>query len=262
MGFGQGISVTAMQMARMYSIIANGGYDVTPHIVKKIVSKDGGEILASSNDLRGDSLIPLDLAKTLSNMLRSVVEEGTATGTDISGFDVGGKTGTAQKPTRGGYSKDKYVASFMGFFPVAKPKYTILVLIDEPKGSYYAAAVAVPLFRNVANVLIQNSSVASVAKKEPEKKQEKQKSEPKTATTKGTKKEESPVATILSRKVIASGDPNVVPNLKGLTLRDALRSLSGKWDDIKVDGTGRVVRQMPSPGPKNPDDHVISIWLE
>ena len=247
MAFGQGISVTAMQMIRLYSVIANGGYDVTPHIVKKIVSKDGGEILASSNDLKGDSLMSTDLSRTLGNMLRSVVEEGTATGTDISGFDVGGKTGTAQKPVRGGYSSDKYVASFLGFFPVAKPKYSILVLIDEPKGSYFAAVVAVPLFRNVANVLIQNSSVAKKAD---------------TKKIVETKKEASPVIPMLTKKVIVSGDPNIVPNLKGLTLRDALKSLSGKWEDIKVDGTGRVVRQMPAPGPKNPDDHVISIWLE
>ncbi len=249
MGFGQGISVTAMQMARMYSIIANGGYDVTPHIVKKIVSKEGEEILASPDDAKGDSLIPTDIAKTLGDMLRSVVEEGTATGTDISGFDVGGKTGTAQKPVRGGYSKDKYVASFMGFFPVSDPKYTLLAIIDEPKGSYYAAAVAVPLFKNVANILIQNTDVSSV------KEEDKAKPEPKKEVVVKEAK------TIVSKPIL-SGDPNTVPNLSGMTLRDALRSLSGKWKDIKVSGTGRVVRQIPAPGPKNPDEQVISIWLE
>ena len=252
MAFGQGISVTALQMVRMYSIIANGGYDVTPHIVKKIVSKDGEEIFTSSGDLKGDSLIPEDISKTLGNMLRSVVEEGTATGTDISGFDIGGKTGTAQKPVRGGYSKDKYVASFLGFFPVSRPKYTMLVIIDEPKGNYYAGVVAVPLFRNVANILIQNSGVTPLSQKESDAKKPEAKKE-------ATKVVTPPVA---ARRAVISNDPNTVPNLTGLTLRDALKSLSGKWDDIKVQGTGRVVRQAPAPGPRNPDEKIITIWLE
>jgi len=255
MAFGQGISVTALQMARLYSVIANGGYDVTPHIVKKIVSKNGEEILVSSNDLKGDRLIPEDIARTLGVMLRSVVSEGTATGTDISGFDIGGKTGTAQKPARGGYSKDKYVASFLGFFPVSKPKYTLLVIIDEPKGNYFAAVVAVPLFRNVANILIQNSNVAPMSKKEVIDKKE----DPKKIVIKNETVNVQPEP---DKKVIMPSDPNVVPNLTGLTLRDALKSLSGRWDDIKVEGAGRVVRQVPTPGPRNTEDHVITIWLQ
>jgi len=254
MAFGQGISVTAMQMVRMYSIIANGGYDVTPHVVKKIVNKNGEEILAASktNDSKGDSLIPEDIAHSLGDMLRSVVSEGTATGTDISGFDIGGKTGTAQKPVRGGYSKDKYVASFLGFFPVSKPKYSMLVLIDEPKGNYFAAVVAVPLFRDIANVLIQNSSVTPMASKD-NKKEDPKKVELK-APIKATPE---PL-----RKPVLSSDPSSVPNLTGLTLRDALKSISGKWDDIKVEGAGRVVRQVPSPGPRNEQDRIITIWLQ
>jgi cell division protein FtsI (penicillin-binding protein 3) len=249
MAFGQGISVTAMQMARIYSVIANGGYDVTPHIVKKIVNKNGDEIIVSSGDSKGDSLIPTDITKSLGNMLRSVVTEGTATSTDISGFDVGGKTGTAQKPERGVYSKDKYLASFFGFFPVSKPKYTLVVLIDEPKGGYFAALVAVPLFRNVANILIQNSSVTPEVKKEDPKKVD-------------VKKEQVKAAPEPIRKPLISGDPNTVPDLTGLTLRDALKSISGKWDDIKVDGAGRVMRQVPAPGPRNTEDRVITIWLQ
>jgi len=259
MAFGQGISVTAMQMARIYSVIANGGYDVTPHIVKKIVSKNGDEIFASSNDLRGDSLIPQNTADILADMLRSVVEEGTATGTDISGFDIGGKTGTAQKAVKGGYSKDKYLASFMGFFPVSRPKYTLIVIIDEPKGSYYAAVVAVPLFRNIADILIQNSSVTPMSKKESEKKNAESK-KPESKKTEPKKLEAKTV--MLSVVSNIPNDPSKVPNLTGLTLRDALKSLSGKWDDIKVDGTGRVVRQIPAPGARNPDEKVISLWLE
>jgi len=254
MAFGQGISVTAMQMIRMYSIIANGGYDVTPHIVKKIINKNGEEIVAPSGDSKGDSLIPKDIAKSLGDMLRSVVAEGTATGVDISGFDIGGKTGTAEKPERGAYSKDKYIASFFGFFPVAKPKYSMIVLIDEPKGGYYGAAVAGPLFKNVANFLIQNSNVTPMSSREQDNKKE-------TAKKVESKPEPVKKAPEPVRRAVVSNDPNTVPDLTGLTLRDALKSLSGQWE-VKVEGAGRVVRQVPAPGPRNQQDNVITIWLQ
>jgi len=242
MAFGQGISVTAIQMTRAYSIIANGGYDITPHIVKKIVNKDGKETFVSA-DARGDLLIPTEVTKELSNMLRSVVEEGTAMGTDISGFDICGKTGTAQKPVHGGYSKDKYVSSFVGYFPASNPKHTLLVLIDEPKGQYYSAAVAVPLFRTIANMIIQNRSVA------PKNTDAGAKTPPKVSET-----VESPAQTAY--------DPSVVPDLKGMSLRHALNILSDKWDDVKVEGNGRIVKQDPLPGKRSPEDKVIKIWLE
>lgn len=250
--FGQGISVTAMQIVKAYSIIANGGYDVVPHLVKNIVDERGYEVQSTFNQ-KGDEIIPTHLAKELAKMLRAVVEEGgTATGTDITGFEIAGKTGTAQKPEHGRYSLDKYLVSFAGFFPASDPQYTMLVLIDEPKGAYFASVVAVPLFKMLANNIIHNQSV--MPKMMP-------KEEKITVTTK--KEDGTSVNHPVQVKVdIKPHDPKLVPDLRGLSLRQALGVISNNWDDVNTYGSGKVVSQTPAPGNRNPDDKVISIWLE
>ena len=250
--FGQGISVTPIQIVRAYSIIANGGYDVVPHVVRSIVDERGNEIHVALSQ-KGDQIIPTDLAKQLTSMLRSVVEEGTATSGDIEGFGIAGKTGTAEKPSKGGYSKDKYEVSFAGMFPDTDPHYTMLVLIDEPKGAYFAAVVALPLFKTIAKAIINNQSVAP-------------KVIPKYEAKKGTQENKNIVNKAEENKqtlsTIKPHDPSIVPDLRGLSLRQALGVISNNWLDVNTYGSGKVVRQSPAPGKRNPDDKVISIWLE
>lgn len=252
MGFGQGISVTAMQMAKSYSIISNGGNSVMPHVVKKIMNEDA-EIIYEYPSEPGQKVIADDIAKELSMMLRSVVEEGTGTVTDIRGFDVAGKTGTAQKAAGGKYSPDKYVTSFAGFFPVSSPKYAMLVLIDEPKGAYFAGVVAAPLFRNIANIIIQGTDtvvpVSETSKEEPKHDEVKHK-EIYTAV-----QDRDNVDNIK----VEAGE---VPDLKGRTLRTALKMIPTGFDDVSVHGQGRVVRQEPAPGTKADSSGSIKIWLE
>jgi len=250
--FGQGISVTPIQIVRAYSIIANGGYDVVPHVVRSIVDERGNETQVSLSQ-KGDQIIPTDLAKQLTKMLRSVVEEGTATAGDIEGFGIAGKTGTAQKATKGGYSADKYEVSFAGMFPDSDPRYTMLVLIDEPKGAYFAAVVALPLFKTIAKAIINNQSVAPkvIPKYEPKKNTQESKAV-------DNKKEESNP----SPSTLKPHDPSIVPDLRGLSLRQALGVISNNWSDVNTYGSGKVVRQSPAPGKRNSDDKVISIWLE
>ncbi|MEI6079096.1 MAG: penicillin-binding transpeptidase domain-containing protein, partial [bacterium] len=253
--FGQGISVTPIQIVKGYSIIANGGYEVTPHVVRKIVNENGEEI-QDTGVQRGDQIISTDLAKELAVMLRSVVEEGgTGTATDITGFEIAGKTGTAQKAGRGGYSADKYAVSFAGFFPASDPQYTMLVLIDEPKGAYFAAVVAVPLFKKIANIIIQNQSIAP--KLMP--KLDANKGQDKGLPTKVQQANDKPVQAPTS---FLPHDPAIVPDLRGMSLRQALSVISTNWDDVKTYGSGKVTRQNPVPGKRNADDKVISIWLE
>ncbi|MCX6112050.1 MAG: penicillin-binding protein 2, partial [Proteobacteria bacterium] len=219
--FGQGISVTAVQVVKGYSIIANGGYDVVPHVVKRIVDEKGNEMQVSLSQ-KGDQIISTDLAKQLSNMLRSVVEEGTATATDIMGFELAGKTGTAQKASKGGYSADKYAVSFAGFFPASDPQYTMLVLIDEPKGAYFAAVVAVPLFRTIADAIIQNQSVTPKVMPKYEAKK----------TIQQTIRQEDKK----TETVFKPHDPNIVPDLRGMSLRQALSVISNNWNDVNTYG--------------------------
>jgi len=123
--FGHGISTTALQVAKGYAIIANGGFEITPTLIKKNFKIGSNKKLLNEN-----------VSKKINPILRKIVstEIGTAGFANISGYEIGGKTGTAEKTTVGGYSKAK-VNTFTAIFPTSKPKYVLLVLLDEPKTS-------------------------------------------------------------------------------------------------------------------------------
>ncbi len=122
--FGHGITTTPLQLAKAYSIISNGGYDLKPTLIRSKKNQHKIQILNSN------------VSKNINNILRKVVstKEGTAHFADIYGFDVGGKTGTADKVKSGNYTKDK-INTFVSVFPINKPKFVLLVLLDEPKPS-------------------------------------------------------------------------------------------------------------------------------
>ena len=124
--FGHGITTTPLQLAKAYSIIVNGGYDIKPTLIKKDFKK---------SDQR-NRILKEEVSKKINPILRKVVstDEGTAHFADVEGYQVAGKTGTAYKARYGGYSKDK-INTFVSIFPSSKPKYILLVLLDEPKPS-------------------------------------------------------------------------------------------------------------------------------
>lgn len=239
MGFGQGISVTPIQMVKAYSIIANGGYDVTPHVVKEIVSEEGEKFLANQDE-KGSRILDSEIAKVLSQMLRTVVTGGTGTGTDIKGFEVAGKTGTAQKPIPGGYAKDKYIASFAGFFPISKPKYVVIVLIDEPKKEHYANIVVVPLFRQVVNILTQSEKIDFSEKSYNY------------DEIKFDYQEDNEIKEV---------DLNTVIDFRGMSMREALKHIHSNWDDVEINGSGYIYNQDPLPGDKK-DSKILKLWLK
>ena len=120
--FGHGITTTLLQLTKAYSIVVNGGYDIKPILIKNDKSKKKVRIL---ND---------DVSKKILPILRKIVntKEGTASLANVAGYDIGGKTGTAQKSIKGGYSKKK-INSFVSVFPTSKPKFVLAVMLDEPK---------------------------------------------------------------------------------------------------------------------------------
>ncbi|HEX6021386.1 MAG TPA: penicillin-binding protein 2 [Solirubrobacter sp.] len=142
---GQGIAVTPMQMAAGYAAIANGGVLRPPHIVASVDGKP-------TKRPTGRRVISEETAAAVRKMLIGVVGPGgTASGAEIPGYDLAGKTGTAEKAINGEYSKEKYVASFAGFAPAENPKLLVTVMVDEPKGDIYGGQVAAPAWRNIVN---------------------------------------------------------------------------------------------------------------
>ncbi len=122
--YGHGITTTPLQLAKGYAIISNGGYDIKPTLIKK----------NNSQKIIKNKILNDGVSEAINPILRKVVstKEGTAGFADIKGYQVGGKTGTAQKTKAGGYSKNK-VNTFAAIFPTSKPKYVLIVLLDEPK---------------------------------------------------------------------------------------------------------------------------------
>jgi len=221
--FGQGISVTPLQLISAYTPFANGGFWVRPQLIRS----------STENRLNVKRIISKQTALEIRKILMSVVEEDGGTGSKarIKKIKVGGKTGTAQKYIQGeGYRSKKYFSSFIGFFPADAPKLLMAVMINEPKKKYYASETAAPLFRKIAerilqytdineNYLLTNNSKADIQ----------------------TKKETPTISKTEDNKVI-------LPNLKGLSLKAAIDLLSPFGIEVNAKGSGYIVNQEPIPG--------------
>jgi len=148
MAFGQGISITAIQLAKSYSVIANGGYAVKPHFLDTV--KYYGKI-SYVYKIHRKRILNDSTVKKVKDILKKVVEQGTGKRAMLKHYVVAGKTGTAQVPKKGSYETSKYVASFAGFAPFDNPKIVIVVSIFNPKkNGFYGGSVAAPLFKEIA----------------------------------------------------------------------------------------------------------------
>jgi cell division protein FtsI (penicillin-binding protein 3) len=146
---GQGIAVTPVQMAGAYAAIANHGIWSRPHLVDHV---EGG----SRPSLNRKRLVSTRVSNQLMGMLKDVVAEGTGQYAAMPGYQVAGKTGTAQKPdSHGGYATGRYVASFVGIVPASRPRLVVLVAVDEPHGAIWGGVVAAPAFQEIARFDLQ-----------------------------------------------------------------------------------------------------------
>ncbi|HXK40970.1 MAG TPA: penicillin-binding protein 2 [Candidatus Paceibacterota bacterium] len=155
--FGQGIAVTPLQLINAYSAIANGGKLMKPYVVKKMIKEGGGQELTQPEIVA----IPISekTATKLKSMLVSVVDNGFDKAR-ISGYDIAGKTGTAQIPDgKGGYLENEYIHDFLGFAPAFDPKFVILIKVDRPKGITFAADSLSPTFKEITQFLLNYYSI-------------------------------------------------------------------------------------------------------
>ncbi len=238
--FGQGISVTGIQLVVALSAIANGGFLMKPYLVEKIINEKG-EVSQSFQPEVVRRVISEETAKKVTALLKATTEKG-GTGEEAvpTGYEVAGKTGTAQKvePLLGGYSEDRFNSGFMGFAPADEPKIVLLVVIDEPQGASYGGVVAAPVFKAIMEKVLPYLNVLPkgtlIVKKEPDSAPHKETLETETLT------EEVKVGKGVERVVM--------PDLTGLSMRNALSRIEGKGLIIKVSGNGKVVEQTPKAG--------------
>ena len=222
--FGQGISVTSLQLVTALSAIANGGYLMKPYVIEKIVGPDGNVIEQNSPEVVTRA-ISYDTSYQMKQIMQGVVENGTGKKAQIPGFSVAGKTGTAQipNPKSGGYYSDRYIASFIGFAPVEDPEIVMVVVVEAPRKKTHGGSVAAPIFKQIAEKVLFHMG--------------------------------------LSPKKVLVG-MTVMPDLSGMSVRDILKWSEEEGVKVKVKGSGFVTNQKPLPGDLIKEGMVCSIELK
>ena len=169
MSFGQGIAVTPLQMITVFASVINGGKLLEPTLAKEIINENGISIYKHQT-FEKRRVISEETSALIRNMLYETVEEGGGQNAKIEGYNIGGKTGTAQKSGKGGYQRGKYILSYSGFYPVNKPEYLLLVVANEPHSPMiYASQLMAPLFKGIMervfrykNILPTNAVVEKI----------------------------------------------------------------------------------------------------
>lgn len=253
MSFGQEIGVTVLQMARAYSAVANGGILPQPHVVAAVRTPDGRQEVPGPRT--GTRVMSAETSATLRRLMTKVVDGGTGKLASVPGFTVAGKTGTAQKAAPGGgYSRDRYVASFIGFVPAEAPRVVIAVVIDEPKGKIYGGDVAAPVFAAVAGETLR--ILGEPARPEPSRVTPTyMTADLERASAPGPRQWKGDLVGVSSRGARAMADPDApvpagspIPDLSGLSAREAVRLLARHGLSVRLAGHGSVVAQDPSAG--------------
>ena len=223
--FGQGFTVTPMQMVAGVNAIANDGMMVRPHMVKRFVDSEGNVVKEfGTEEIR--QIVSESTSKQLREVLESVVSEGSGSGAYIRGFRVGGKTGTSEKTPRG---NGKYVASFIGIAPSDEPEIICLVMLDEPTtGVYFGGIIATPVARNIMDETLTYLGI------EPS----------------------------YTAEELATME-TTVPNIVGMTVEQAQQTLKNANLKYSIDGSGEgVLNQLPKAGVKVNQQSTVMIYTE
>lgn len=227
MAFGQTLTVTPIGLLNGVSAIANGGELYRPRVAKRILRPDG-MVVKSLEGVRERRVVSSDVAVTVQRMMARVVRSGTGKLAQVPGYQVAGKTGTAQKVINGRTERGIYIASFIGFAPVPHPAAAILVSVDEPQGAFYGGQVAAPIFSRMMRDVLR---YLKIPRTEP----------------------------IIKPKM---GQAAFVPDLVDLSPQDAFQDASEYGFPVQFKGQGsRVVAQSVTYGAYRPQGSLLTLTL-
>jgi cell division protein FtsI (penicillin-binding protein 3) len=263
MSIGQEVSVTAVQMVAAFAAVANGGRLMQPQIVRAVLDAQGRE-LRSFEPRTVRQVVSPETARTLTEMMVNVVANGTGRHAAIAGYEVAGKTGTAQKmdPATKRYSRAPGVLSFVGFVPAEDPRLAMIVLLDEPKNEKWGSEAAAPIFAAIGrealrylNIPPRDSSPVPIVRGEI------------VAAAPAAPGPARPGPPLPAEAL--SGEPSpgggegaaAMPQLIGLSLRQAMEALAPFGVSLEITGRGLVTGQSPPPGAPLPAGAVCRLHL-
>jgi membrane peptidoglycan carboxypeptidase len=241
MSIGQEIGVTPLQIIRAVATVANGGVRVEPRIVDRVVDAQGNTVYRPQHPAPV-RVISDRTAAVLNEILKQVVARGTGQPAALAEHVVAGKTGTAQKAARGGYSVDKFVASFAGYVPADRPRLVILVVVDEPRGAQYGGTIAAPAFKEIAEATLRYLGVAP-------------------SVPLRTLGAPQPMLADFSQPVEPRASAASVPEFRGLDARAAISRATAAGLLVRAVGSGVVQTQQPLPGEALPNDRRLTLTL-
>jgi cell division protein FtsI (penicillin-binding protein 3) len=245
---GQEVAVTALQLARVAAVVANGGMLVTPRLVTRIQRSDGRTETPSAPP--PERVISPETAAALRQILVGVVEHGTGSKAAIAGFTVAGKTGTAQKAGVGGYQAGRHVPNFVGFVPAENPRLVGVVVLEEPQGKYYAADVACPLFARVLTRALGILRIAPESQRLPQTvlASSEAPAYPPEVVPAALRGETAGGSWNAAPRAEPAPPPGRVPDATGLSARQALALFARLGVVPRLQGTGFVISQDPPAG--------------
>ncbi len=249
---GYQVGVTPLQMAAAVSSVANGGNYIEPRVVRAVY-RDDRRIAVRPKVLR--QTVSRDTAASMTSIMEQVVERGTATLAKIPGYTIAGKTGTANKLMNGRYTNDTY-ASFVGFLPSNDPQFTILVVLDAPRGNngHFGGPVSAPIFKRIAETALRYAKIGPNVNPDAP-----------VLLVADVRPEIEPTAMPLVEAplpVVAADEPGTVPNVVGMSAREATRKLAQFGIAPRMTGDGFVARQDPPAGTPATAATVCQLTLE
>ncbi len=253
---GYEIAATPLQVITAFSAVINGGILYQPHVVKKVNSNVNNEVVQfDSKKIR--KVISEKTSEKMKNLLIGVVENGTASLARLDDMLIGGKTGTSQKLINGSYSSSEYNSSFIGFFPADNPQVICLVVIDSPKIGRYGGRVAAPIFKNIAERIIESDINFSPYRKDIKRKNETNKNfliAENLETENYVPKNEIFITANYSEnsneKEVENYSRTTMPSLYNKSIKESITRLTALGIKYKIKGSGKVIDQSIMPGTK------------
>jgi len=245
LSFGYEISVTPVQITAAYCALINGGVLYEPQLLQRQISKDGNLVYEfSPKEVR--RVISSETSDVMRDLLGGVVKNGTGKKAYSEMISIGGKTGTSQKLVDGSYSKQHYNSSFVGFFPVENPQVVCLILLNSPDQGKYGGLVAAPIFKNVAERIVQNDYEEFQEYINPDLMKNLKFAEDNSVNDSQSKTQIKPI----NVKEVKLSSNNKMPDLINCHVKDAIYALTKLGVKYKIKGTGIITSQSIAPGQK------------